>query len=338
MKKYQVILGFAVILLIGFALGYRVKDKVDKREGIIPTIPGTGTAAKPDDQQRPPTRDIFFLIRENNAGDILDETKRIELEQLFSTNRLKFHFRIVGRTPEDSFKNPKERKAPVPVNMGLVDSIRAAELLQQGVIVTPVFTASPKDGEVCFSEIQVVSGGSVQSLEGLAGKNIGIDQTSIALSSGIFKRLQQKGIIVKKMVIYKKAIKGLADLESGAIDVFFDRINSYSNGEVVSKLSTMSKGGFVGYPNLQILHTTNNKIPCKVVFLSSRLSSVSREEVKNKFVDVLMNPATKEKASAGLMISNLREMTPEVWKNVDEYYKQINTFQPKTFAEEIVYH
>lgn len=335
MKKYQVILGFTVILVIGFALGYRVKDKVDKREGIIPTIPGTLTG-KTAEPQKTQVREIFFLVRENNAGDILEESKRLELEQLLSTNRLKFFFRIVGRTPEDKFVDKKERKSPVPINMGMVDSIRAAELLQQGIIVPPVFTASPKEGEECFSEVQVVSNGAVQSLDGMSGKNIGLDQTSIALSSGIFKRLQQKGITVKKMYVYKKAKKGLADLEAGTIDVYFDRINSYTNGEVVSKLSTMSAGAFVGYPSLQILHTTNNKIPCKVIFMSSKLSSVSREEMKNKFVDVIMNPATREKASQGLLIGSLREMTPEAWKPVEEYYKQISSFKPKSFAEEIV--
>lgn len=336
MKKYQVVLGFAVILIIGFALGYRTKDKVDKREGFIPTIPGKPPAPSSATPNKPQQREIQFLIRENNAGDILEESKKVELEQLLSTGRLIFHFRIVGRTPEDQFLDRKQRKSPVPINAGMVDSIRAAELLQQGLIVTPIFSASPKEGAECFSDVQFVSNGKVQSLEGMAGKNIGIDQTSIGLASGVFKKLQQKGITVKKMYVYKKPIKGLADLEAGTIDVFIDRINTFSDGEIVSKLSMVTKGGYVGYPNLQVLHATNNKIPCKVVFLSTKLSPESREEMKNKFADVLMNPKTKEKASAGLLIGSLREMTPEAWKPVDDYFKQINSFQPKTFAEEIV--
>lgn len=331
MKKSTIVV-ICVAVLFSFALGYRVKDKIEKRSSILAT-PGAGKL--PDALKGPQLkqRDIYFLVREKNAGTIMEADKREELEKLLSLGYVKFHFRIGGRTPDDKKRIGGNESPP---NMGMIDALRAEELVQQGLIEMPFYAASPKEQE-CVSETQIVSNGSVHTIEGLAGKTIGIDQTEINLALGLFKKLRAQGITVKKLVIYKRPAKALGDLSSGAIDAYFDRVSLFPSGEVISRLTANSKGVYVGYPNFQVLLSTANKIPCKVIFISSKISKETREIMKGKFTDVFNNPKTKDIARSGLDIGSLQVMTPEIWKRVEDYYKQNSSFQIKTFAEDIVY-
>jgi ABC-type phosphate/phosphonate transport system substrate-binding protein len=322
---------FAIGILIGNRIEYKLNQKSENKKRQL--LYGTNPVTQPPLVFPAKMKIINFVVREEATGEITDDETRAKIESIMGSKKVKFNFRIFGKSSDASIQALHDNIGKP--NMGMIDASRVVELVKQGVPIAPIYTTSPNQSE-CYSEIQIISNGSAQKIEDLEKKNIGVDNSALPLSRITFKNLKEKKITVNKLHIYNNPKNALRDLLTKKIDVIMNRVAVNSNNQVASKLGYMDNGAYVQYPGLKILATSNNKVPCKVIFISTILNPLSIQELEAKMIDVTSNPETKELIERGLLIASIRKVTPESWKPVEDVFKDSFNFPLNTFATEII--
>jgi ABC-type phosphate/phosphonate transport system substrate-binding protein len=330
LKKKSIIIVNVAILTLGILIGFRLdkklsqKDENKKKQALFSTYTGNNKLPPLIVRQSRPNV-INFVIRQRSGVELFEGDTKSEIESLLGSKNFKFSFQVRGNSLELALEKLNENQRGV--HMGMLDASRVVELTNK----VPIYAASPSSSQECYSEIQFLANENISHLEDLENKNIGVGAGgSLSLASLTFKQLKDKNITVKKLYIYKNSYVPIKDLSQKKIDVFAERIAVLTNNEVV-------RGGpFIDRTNLKIIYTTNNKVPCNVIFISKILDPAIKEQLVNKFMDVFSRPDTKNLMMRGMNVESIKTITPESWKPIELLFKDMHKFQLNTFASEII--
>lgn len=331
MKNIHIILSLLVILAIGVGVGYRIEVmQIAKDEN---KTKGNSLDAQP----LLPTK-INFISPRTMSGEVANEGLKLEIEKLMNSKNIQFSFRTGSKNPG----KPAAGAAEVPdkINMGAIEPSRVVEMRESGAKIDAIYTVSLNPDQECFSEIQIVSNGNIEKLEDLNGKNIGVEALAMPLSILSFKKLKEKNISFAKLNLYQNdsSKSSLADLIANKIEalVVKTRSQSSASNQPWSSIGVFQGTSYQEYPKFKILTTSDNKVPCRVIFINSLLPAVVKEEISNKLESLLSKTETKEVFSKGIHIASLRKMTPKTWKAVEELLKSSRNIPLSNFASEVI--
>ncbi|MDD4973895.1 MAG: hypothetical protein PHY93_06065, partial [Bacteriovorax sp.] len=264
MKTSQIIKTLA-LLIIGGLIGSRFQHKLDQKPESpkLPSVYSNNSLktinSRPGFSRKKKEKSILFLILDQNVVDRNGKTKEV-IEKLFSTSSVPFFLDI---SEESSLVVSKEAGIVSKFNMGMVDSTWFAKLATKNTKFEPILTASPKSDQECYSEIQVITkqNSNIQTIEDLDQKNIALTRIAMPLSLLTFKELKSRNITIDQLQLYNNQDWGVASLNSGKVDALVERVDVYSNNEIIGRFGTIKNGTYAAFPNFKIITTTNYKIP-----------------------------------------------------------------------------
>ncbi|MFA6237755.1 MAG: hypothetical protein WC635_10545 [Bacteriovorax sp.] len=323
-----------LIFAIGIGIGYRIELKL---------------YAKKQDQKQETLSSSSILevkpqgfIRINFVSplvdeEVVDESLKSQIENLMSSKNIQFFLHFGGKS---RLGPAVGNKSDAKINMGAIEPSRIVEMRASGVQILPIFTASLNPSGECYSEIQIVSNGSIEKIEDLNGKNIGVISWAMPLSILTFKKLKERNITFGKIYSYQNNIgkAGLADLKANKIDALVVKTLSQSaaSNEPWSSLGVFKGETYLEYPKFKILSSSNDKVPCKVIFINSFLPGIVREEISNKLESLLSKPETQDVFSKGIHIASIQKLTAQNWKAIEDLLQSIRNTPLTTFASEVI--
>jgi hypothetical protein len=312
------------VLIIGGLIGSQIERKLFlKNSTEVAQVP-TPVAKKVD---------IKFVIpgRKNTSASKTEVMK--ELEKKLSSTAYTLSFYINNDGP-----NRKYSVDRIQTQIGMVDTSRIFELQKNGSDISPVFLTSPRPEVECYAEIQVVTTkqSPINSLNELEKKNLGVAVAAIPLANFIFKNLKEQNITASKIVMFTELSEGLSDLNSGKFDAIVTRATTFNNNEVASKIGEVKDNSFVNHPELKIISTSENKIPCNTIFFSNVLPESVKTALTLKFASLITTRDGEQLMSEAIGVRYVYNVDPVKWKEVERKLASLQDFQLSSFAPEII--
>jgi len=321
LKNYKIIIVFVLTLAAGVIIGNRFSSKMNERADVLKTIqqplPQKGKErVVPGQNGVTKAYTVINLIVQEDDIDPVQDVDRLALEDILKTKSFEIHI----SSTDKNFKNAIQDTHPSRKNsiMGVLSPTRFASMTARSPQLVPLYFTSLEPQVDCYNETQVVRNAksSILTPNDFNNKKIGIEDRVLIQSKLMLQKLKEKGVSPSKIIIYSQRSKGLNDLLHSNIDVFYTRAKVFSSGAVESGVGTVTENGFLETPGIKIVTTSDFKIPCRIMFINSRIDSRIIEDVKNKLMDVSMKPELQSLLRKGLLISTLREVVPEQWKKI----------------------
>jgi ABC-type phosphate/phosphonate transport system substrate-binding protein len=268
----------------------------------------------------------------------LDEKGIHLVEKLFSSKLVDFHFITPNPASGDSGIVKAPRRVNVKFNAGILDATKLAELNKVQEKHNILFTTSPASETECTREVQIVSNGDVKKITDLNQKIFGISDEAMPLSYLTIKQLKGKGISAKEIHTYRVLEAGVKDLLEKKIDVLITRVSVLSDKKILTKVGIESNHSFPNNPSLNVIFTSEDKIPCTLIYVSKSVPEKVQSELFLNLKSAFSTLENENNISKVTMLKSIHEISPEEWKKVKAQIGIALDFQLKTFSPLIYNH
>jgi hypothetical protein len=224
------------------------------------------------------------------------------------------------------------------INSGILDTTRVAQAIKLDQSNTmAIFATSPHDNEKCFSEIGYVvrKEETRTEIEDFINSNMAITTVSQQIANISLKSLKKEKIKFNDLFQVSNDSEGIKLLKSKQVDLLIIRLQKFPNGSFSTKLTGKVEDPTTTFKDMQIIYTSDFKIPCKTIFLRN-LSSEVKKVFKDNFINALKDPTNTEVFFETIGVRSIYEINQEEWDHITKIIANAPTDKLKKYFRNIV--
>lgn len=281
------------------------------------------------------TADEVTLTLQYPEIEVDTEAHRIKLEKIFSSDDLKVKVEFIDRTLKDLMAEKKSANEFIHVGVFTTGNLTRADL--HGLELTPLYSVSPNAAQECFneSEVAVLENSPLKSIDQLRGKKIGVTRNGVRTVSLHFPEWKKKEMKFGKVILNITPEWTIENLNSKTIDAAI-LTRSLFEGTNKSKddLGPIHDGKYVNKSiNLKILHTTNFRLPCKMLVVNKNLAPALREKFLNRLKELLQDKKSFTELRELAKIGHLKPVSNEELARIRELVAETSRYSFRFFSD-----
>lgn len=266
----------------------------------------------------------FFLPEKGMPGENHSaQTEKVALP-LFSVSGKKVS-PVYYYSPLHVFLKEKKIK-PEDIDFGLTDVPQLINLKKISPDFRPVITVSPHATHECFAELQILTkkNSAINSLNDLQGKQLTITERAMRFSNLMAQLLIDHKIVLNKLVLKSEMNSAKKNLLNEKIDALVIFVSKFSNGQIITRFGSHFEGAYENEPHIKVVHTTDTRLPCRIIFINSKFEPSFQSAFINHLVKL---PDTPENYIALRQYAAIGKMTilkEDHWHSIKNLFKDKN--------------
>lgn len=204
------------------------------------------------------------------------------------------------------------------VDAGIVNALELITLRYKGLKLRPLYSISPHVKFECNSELQVIvnKNSKITSLKDLKGKNVAVIIRATRSFGLLSNELIEGHIKFENIYIRKPFFWAMESLRSKKVDAMIIPVTTLSNGYLSSKLGSFFQGQYEKEPDLKVIKTTKNVVPCRVLFVRQTME----QQLQKNFI-LNLNKIFNESGNIMVMrdltlAGSIKALTQQQWKTI----------------------
>lgn len=262
-----------------------------------------------------PSEELTFYLPERDMPGEREDTNDTDqkAEDLFSVEGRKVnivHYNLPFRVfmKQNNIINDK-------VDTGMMDVPQLAFLNREGAKLRPVFAVSPDRESSCHSEMQIITTkkSGLKSMADLKNKKLVITERAMRSVNMLTATFEKENLSFDTLYIKRKIPWAKENLLSGTVDAIVITVSKLGNGQTISRFGSFDGNNYEKEPEMQVIYTTDTKIPCRVIFVNEKLAPETQKAFITKLLSLTNDADSRITLRQLAMIGGLTTLTSEDW-------------------------